>query len=1288
MSPAKKNHPTQPDSQKPSFENANPKNTGLVDTIENIKGIGIWKLNIQTGENDWSEEFFKICGLNPKNTIPSTELRWSIIHPEDREEAKQAFENSITTGNPYKLEKRITLPNGDIKHIESEGRVSFDEHGKPLYLIGTYKDITDLKLNENQLIQTTDELDSILENSIDLIFIFDKDGVISKISKSVEETLGYSKEEIIGREYTEFVYPADLQKTRETSDQIREGLKIRNFKNRYLNSEGKLIHFNWSASLKKGSDDVLAIARDITELEEIKKSRKQDNFRIQTILNTSPDLIWSLDRDFKLVSANSAFKKILKESINWEIKERDNLLSIEKYGSDYVDIWKNHYEKALSGKKIKVEDVVKTQNSETPCIYETKINPIKIKGNVVGLACFSRNITEKRNAAEKIKQLNKRLLKGQEMSKIGYWESNLITNQIFWSDEMYRIWEVKKSDSDLNFDFFFESIHPEDKKNFLYHRNRAITKEKNLDVVYRIISKKGKVKHIHELGELVEDDKNGEQVFRGTAQEITKEKETEIQLRDRNFFIESTLNNIPLGIAVNKISDGEATYMNKAFEEVYGWPKEEIVSVESFFKKVYPNPEYREWIQKRIMDDILSGDPERMTWRGIVVTTKDGKEKIVNAKNIPVPDLNLMISTVADDTERYWAEEALKISNDRFKLVSEAVSDAIWDWDLEKSTIFWGRGYHRLFGYPESKNQVDESAWLESIHPDDYKDIWHSILEARKNPKQKFWSGEYRFKRFDGSYAYVDEKTIIIRNSKGDPVRMVGALQDITKEKERENHLKLLESVVTNTTDAILITNADPDEEGYKIIYANQSFVNMTGYSQDEILGKTPKILQGNDTDLEKMKRFGKELREWKSTSVEVINYKKDGTPFWVNIVVVPVADESGWYTHWVGIQRDITEKKQREQELELMNERFKMVSEATNDAIWDWDVKNGNHFWGEGFSKLFGIDLSKKKNDVEEWEKRIHPEDREKVLAHLQLILENPDQKEFQVEYRFQKNETEYAYVLDSGTVIRDQEGKPTRLVGAVQDISAQKDYENSLKKLNETLEKANKELELSNQELEQFAYVASHDLQEPLRMISSFLGLIEKRYDTVLDEKGKRYIHFAVEGSKRMRQIILDLLEFSKLDNFQESKVWIESSEILEISKLFLKKPIQKNNPIFYISKLPKVFGHKSTLIQLFQNLISNAIKYQPEGQKPEIWISAKDKKNEWEFAFKDNGIGIEKDYLEKIFVIFQRLHVQESYSGTGIGLAISKKIVDMHGGKIWVDSTPSKGSTFYFTIQKPIE
>ncbi|HCB46637.1 MAG TPA: hypothetical protein DEP37_09440, partial [Algoriphagus sp.] len=281
-----------------------------------------------------------------------------------------------------------------------------------------------------------------------------------------------------------------------------------------------------------------------------------------------------------------------------------------------------------------------------------------------------------------------------------------------------------------------------------------------------------------------------------------------------------------------------------------------------------------------------------------------------------------------------------------------------------------------------------------------------------------------------------------------------------------------------------------------------------------------------------------------------------------------------------------------------------------------------------------------------------------------------------------------EYAYVLDSGTVIRDQEGKPTRLVGAVQDISAQKDYENSLKQLNETLEKANKELELSNQELEQFAYVASHDLQEPLRMISSFLGLIEKRYDTVLDEKGKKYIHFAVEGAKRMRQIILDLLEFSKLDNFQESKIWIESSEILNISKLFLKKTIQKKDPIFHISQLPKVFGHKSTLVQLFQNLISNAIKYQPEGQKPEIWISAKEKKTEWEFAFKDNGIGIEKDYVEKIFIIFQRLHVQESYSGTGIGLAISKKIVDMHGGKIWVNSTPSKGSTFYFTIQKPSE
>lgn len=1001
---------------------------GFLETIEKISGIGWWKVNLQTGENQWSDQFYKICGLDREKNPPSTDLGLSVIHPDDRDTAKDALENSIEKRIPYQVEKRIIWPSGEIRHVLSEGIIEYDKEAKPHFLIGTFKDITKLKGRESQFITTSKELGNILEYSMDLIFLFDADGFIAKVSESVKETLGYSTAQLVGKNYVDFLYPPDLEKTNIAFKDVLQGKKIRNFEIRFIDSKGNLIHLNWSGNIKKGTNQVLGIARDITELVESEKERVEDKFRIQTILNSSPDLIWSLDKDYKLVTSNDAFIDNMKRTMHWDIKPGDNLLSEEFQEAEQVVYWKAYYEDALEGNNIKIDERVKSKNHGDPVFFETKITPIKVNDEIVGLACFSRNVTEKKVASEKIEAQNKQLIKGQEIGKIGYWESDLESKRIFWSDEMYTIWEVKKNSLTIDFDFFFQSIHPEDRKSFLYHKNRALIQEKKLDVVYRIVVEGNRFKYIHEKGELIQD-KNGKiNLFRGTAQEITKEKEIEIELRDRNYFIESTLDNIPLGIAVNKISDGKATYTNKAFEDIYGWPKSEVRSVDDFFENVYPNPAYRNWIKTKIFEDISSGDPSRMSWNGIIVRTKDGKEKYVNAKNIPVPDLDLMISIVVDDTDRYLAEQALKVSN-----------------------------------------------------------------------------------------------------------------------------------------------------------------------------------------------------------------------------------------------------------------ERFKLISEATNDAIWDWDLEKGIHFWGEGFSRLFGVPLNHNTKIANEWENRIHPDDKPKLKEFLKNVRANKKDKKFNIEYRFKREDGTFAFVVDSGTVIRKDNGDAIRILGAIQDISTRKMYENSLQILNENLKKANHDLELSNQELEQFAYVASHDLQEPLRMITSFLGLVAKRYDAVLDEKGKKYIHFAIDGAKKMREIILDLLEFSKLDSFNEAKSWVESQEILDTSLLFLKRKIDIKRPILHVEQLPQVYGYKNALVQLFQNIVSNAIKYQPEGHKAEIWISCIENENEWEFLVKDNGIGIEKQYLEKIFVIFQRLHAKGSYSGTGIGLAISKKIVDLHEGRIWAESKLGEGTDFRFTLKK---
>lgn len=236
----------------------------------------------------------------------------------------------------------------------------------------------------------------------------------------------------------------------------------------------------------------------------------------------------------------------------------------------------------------------------------------------------------------------------------------------------------------------------------------------------------------------------------------------------------------------------------------------------------------------------------------------------------------------------------------------------------------------------------------------------------------------------------------------------------------------------------------------------------------------------------------------------------------------------------------------------------------------------------------------------------------------------------------------------------------------------------ENLMSSLNKTMEK----LQKSNSELEQFAYVASHDLQEPLRMISNFLQLLKKRYEGRLDSDADEFIGFAVDGAKRMQILINDLLAYSRVTSKAEAFENVNLEKVLDEVLFNLEIDIEKNQAIIKREPLPEIHADYSQMVQVFQNLVGNALKYRSD-EKPEISISTKKEHDHWLFGVKDNGIGIESEYFPQIFQIFRRLHTHDEYEGTGIGLAITKRIIEHHQGKISVESEPEKGSTFYFTI-----
>ena len=293
--------------------------------------------------------------------------------------------------------------------------------------------------------------------------------------------------------------------------------------------------------------------------------------------------------------------------------------------------------------------------------------------------------------------------------------------------------------------------------------------------------------------------------------------------------------------------------------------------------------------------------------------------------------------------------------------------------------------------------------------------------------------------------------------------------------------------------------------------------------------------------------------------------------------------------------------------------------------------------------------------------------------------------EKRQEVEFVCQNNQV---LTMDCAwTVVGDTQKNDAYIIVWQRDISEQQAALRKSQRIEEKLRKTNQQLLRSNEELEQFAYLASHDLREPLRMVTSFTQLLAQRYSGKLDADADQIIGFAVDGSIRMEELIHDLLEYSRVGKQDKSFAIVDCESVLDLCAHNLQLLIQETNTTITRMALPTVIGKQGQLIQLFQNLIENAIVYRSQ-KSPKIEIAVKALAEQWLFSVKDNGIGIAPQYQERIFQIFQRLHTRQEYPGTGIGLAICHKIIERHGGKIWVESAAGEGATFYFTLPKETE
>jgi PAS domain S-box-containing protein len=659
-----------------------------------------------------------------------------------------------------------------------------------------------------------------------------------------------------------------------------------------------------------------------------------------------------------------------------------------------------------------------------------------------------------------------------------------------------------------------------------------------------------------------------------------------------------------------------------------------------------------------------------------------GEEHLIKVNATPVFDerknVRRIISIFRD------VSDEIKVDEQRARLASlvEHSEDVIISKSLNGLITSWNPAAERLYGYSHSE-AIGQSISL--IIPEEILDQELQIMDKIGQGETAFYHETQRIAK-SGKVIDVALTLSPIRDWTGAITGYSSIARDITLRRQlakvQEDNALFLRKILD--TLPIMVGVMTPDGV---LIEANQMALAVSNVDLSEVLNKPLADASWLATITES--------REWIVNSVKEAGQGNvcrddlqvrtaDGKNLTVDFIITPMYDDKGRVTHLIPAGVDITERQSREQQIETLSERLQAQTVRLNNIIANIPgiVFEGRGALPDGIQEitfvssyvetLLGYPPDVWRNS-DFFETIVHPKDFKMVQQWMNGVYIS--RKTGRLEFRCITQDEQVVLVECHQDVITDDNGHPIGICGVIMDITQRKRVESSLASYVE-------ELRQSNQELEQFAYVASHDLQEPLRMVTSYLQLIEQRYHDKLDADGKEFMDYAVDGAVRMKTLIGDLLAYSQVQRNKAEFAPVNMQDVVQRVLRDLKLVIEDSGAEVTYDPMPEIVANKGQMAQILQNLLTNALKFQSD-EAPKIHIGAERKGHGWLFSVKDNGIGIEPEHQERIFVIFQRLHARDRYSGTGIGLAICRKIAEKHGGQIWLESQLGEGTTFYFTI-----
>ena len=904
-------------------------------------------------------------------------------------------------------------------------------------------------------------------------------------------------------------------------------------------------------------------------------------------------------------------------------------------------------------------------------------------------------------------QLIKRLQQSEAIYKqaeslagIGNWKWDLTSDTIEWTDELYHIYGLEPQSEIITLERFKSFIYPEDRE-FVDKGLLNALEQHSQDYTFRIVIDNGIVRTIRSTAQ-VQFNENGQPIYIiGTEQDVTEREEMLCRLREsENLYKQSQaiahVGNWTWDIKENRISWSDELH------RIFGVEQGAPIDYSTYMSLIHPDDVHL--ITSNVERALKFHEPYEFHHR---IKWKDGTERIVHSRGEPLIDSNgqvyKLLGTAQDVTEKEELIDRLQESDSLYKQAQELAHVGNFIYDVKNDKIFWSDELFRIYGLEPQSEEINWHRFLELVHPED-RNIVNIFSQQAVSAKQSF-EMYHRNLWKDGTVKTLHIRGEVLLDENDKVSKIFGTSQDVTQQQEIEQQLRENQNFIKKIADATpsIIASYNINTGQYRFI--SQGLEKLLGYEAELPLKQgvaffadiihpedVQSIMEKNSKALE-LANSESELNPDLIIEFQYRMRHKNGEYRWFHTYgTIFDRNAEGKVEHVLNISLDITETKKAEQKIREQEHFIQNIADASPTILYLYDVKknqidyiNQEIKFVIGYSPEEIIEMgSAFRLDI------YHPDDvpklPEKNDGYEDLAKESSCM--FQYECRMKAKDGSWRWLLVREIIFnRSDTGKPLQVLGAAIDISERKEIE-------QTLYQKNMQLEQSNTSLEEFAYVASHDLQEPLRKISVFgdrLLAVEKE----LGKDNRIYLKKIIDSSLRMQALIDDLLIISRISHdksFQQFSLQTILNEVL----LLLEHKIEKQKAIIKSDPLPTAEIIPSQFRQLFQNLLSNSLKFIKPGVQPKIDITWKyltqtdvskfsiaKSRRYLEIRFSDNGIGFENEYAGRIFAIFQRLHGKAEYEGTGIGLAICKKIVENHGGVILASGELGKGSTFTVII-----